>query len=59
MRSMDDVDPLYVPLIDPRTLVPFECRLEPDDPMVVKLPRAYRGSIEKDFLNTENRSGKI
>lgn len=33
---------------DPARLLPYECRLEPDDPKVEKVPRAYRGSMQYD-----------
>lgn len=40
---------------DPATLLPFECRLEPNDAKVKKLPRAYRGSISHDLLGADSR----
>lgn len=37
---------------DPLGLLPYESkRFVPEDPKVKKLPRAYRGSINNDFLN--------
>lgn len=30
---------------DPAKLLPFECRLIPDDPNVEKLERSYKGSM--------------
>lgn len=45
--------------LDPANLLPFVCRLLPDDPNVEKLERAYKGSIGHGVFDTQEtfRSG--
>lgn len=35
---------------DPASLLPFSCRLIPDDKTIERIPLAYRGSINRDVF---------
>lgn len=38
---------------DPKNILPYSKRLEPEDPKVEKLPKAYKGSLGKGPLDGE------
>ena len=49
--DMDD-DDRYFPDMDPRRLLPFTCELEPADPGVERLPKAYVGTDQQTYGGT-------
>ncbi len=57
MKYSFDPEPDFEPGFDPASLLPFECRLEPDDPTVEKLRRAYGGSMEHSMIDSNKRYG--
>jgi hypothetical protein len=44
-------DDRYWPETDPRNMLPFSCQMEPDDPTVIKLPKAYGGNNQQVYWN--------